>query len=703
MRKVSTKRILMLGSLAILGLAALVGPLTMQALTQEAEVETPLLFSLKQVPVPMPPDLDQYVVDMEAAVTLGKALFWDMQVGSDGVTACASCHYQAGADVRAKNSVSPGLLAGDTTFHLVGPNATLTPQDFPLHRLLNPDDYRSQLLADSNDVISSMGAFAGAFKSVRRSHPQDQGTPLMDEVFQVGGVTVRQVEPRNAPTVVNAVFNHANFWDGRANFYFNGVNPHGPMDTRAVVFVNVGGQLQPRQLRIAYSSLASQAVAPPMSGIEMSLAGRTWPDVGRKLMNLRPLGRQMVHPQDSVLGSLTRARLNGTQASGLPGLRTTYASLVRQAFRPEYWSGTQRIRLADGQVVAPTPTPQPGEYTQIEANFSLFFGLALQLYQATLVSDDTPFDRYLEGDAQALTARQVLGLDVFVNQGNCASCHVGPELTAASVANLTGQRLDADGGAEGPVELMQMFQGVAFYDTGFYNIAVRPTAEDVGRGANTEFINPVTGQPLPLSLSELGLLKHQGLLPAEVAAFVPDLPNLGFTPDRTAVHGATKVPTLRNVELTGPYMRNGGMSTLRQVVDFYNRGGDFPDENLADLSPAMVPLNLSEPQKQALVAFMQALTDERVRQDMAPFDHPQLFIPLGLVGDQNDVLPQTTLRSTGFASNEEVLELPAIGAGGRPAAGLPAPGTFLNLQPHTASGDAAAIRSEPWRSIEEHS
>src|SRR4029077_20557608 len=48
-------------------------------------------------------------------VRLGKALFWDMQVGSDGVQACATCHFNAGADIRTKNQISPNL--SDTNFH----------------------------------------------------------------------------------------------------------------------------------------------------------------------------------------------------------------------------------------------------------------------------------------------------------------------------------------------------------------------------------------------------------------------------------------------------------------------------------------------------------------------------------------------------------------------------------------------------------
>ena len=64
--------------------------------------------SLKTVPVPEPTNHADFVSDRQAAIRLGKALFWDMQVGSDGVEACASCHFHAGADSRSRNQLNPG-------------------------------------------------------------------------------------------------------------------------------------------------------------------------------------------------------------------------------------------------------------------------------------------------------------------------------------------------------------------------------------------------------------------------------------------------------------------------------------------------------------------------------------------------------------------------------------------------------------------
>src|SRR5215510_4742609 len=91
--------------------------------------------SLKTVPVPDAPTLDQYVRDRRALLTLGKALFWDQQVGSDGQS-CASCHFHAGADSRSKNQLNPGgrAVPPRTAFTLPShANDTLVESDFPFH------------------------------------------------------------------------------------------------------------------------------------------------------------------------------------------------------------------------------------------------------------------------------------------------------------------------------------------------------------------------------------------------------------------------------------------------------------------------------------------------------------------------------------------------------------------------------------------
>jgi hypothetical protein len=205
--------------------------------------------------------------------------------------------------------------------------------------------------------------------------------------------------------------------------------------------------------------------------------------------------------------------------------------------------------------------------------------------------------------------------------------------------------------------------GEAVYDNGFNNIGVRPTLEDLGVGGKDPFEHP---------LSE-SRLAQQGLFESLLNATPND--TVGAD-ERIAADGAFKTPGLRNVELTGPYFHNGGQLTLRQVVDFYNRGGDFAENNIDNLDADIHILNLSEEEKTSLVAFLVSLTDERVRFERAPFDHPQLFITNGHPGNQNAV----TNDGTGQATTT-VLELPAVGRNGTT---VPRP-NFLGVSPQRAT------------------
>ena len=74
-----------------------------------------------------------------------------------------------------------------------------------------------------------------------------------------------------------------------------------------------------------------------------------------------------------------------------------------------------------------------------------------------------------------------------------------------------------------------------------------------------------------------------------------------------AMKGAFKTPTLREIELTAPYVHNGAAGTLREVVEYYSRGG----EDRSNVSPDVKPLNLSGQEKDDLVAFLRALTGKQ--------------------------------------------------------------------------------------------
>jgi len=224
-----------------------------------------------------------------------------------------------------------------------------------------------------------------------------------------------------------------------------------------------------------------------------------------------------VDPTDSALGGLSN--------SPGQGLNTSYTALIQAAFRPEWWNSSA---IVNG-------------FSVMENNFSLYWGLSVMLYGSTQVSDDTRFDRFMDGNLLALNLQEQQGLDIFRGKARCVQCHDGGPLTRATVESVSST-IPSDS------------------NRGFINTAVRPVADDGG-----DILQP--GQ------------------------------------------GKFKTPGLRNVELTGPYFHNGEMATLRQVVDFYDRGGDFRS---SFTDSQIRPLDLTATEKDALVAFLLALTDDRV-------------------------------------------------------------------------------------------
>ncbi len=642
--------------------------------------EAPPTVGALDVAPPAPPasQYDALVTDRKMLVALGKALFWDGAVGSDG-QACASCHFHAGADPRITNQLSPGLkvepladiafggiapagAAGltrggflESSGNLARPNTKLEGRDFPFHQLADITDRNADILYDSNDVASSQGVFDGLLIGVdevlsTRNGKRDLCSPILDAttIFKLdvnGPRRTRKVEPRNTPTVINAAYFYRNFWDGRANNVFNGKDVFGRRDVEnnpnARIVRNQGGSFVLDTLLLENMSLASQAVGPPNSSFEMACANRSFAYIGKKLLGRQALATQKVHPQDSVFGPMGLV-------GPLRGLSATYEQMIQQAFARDLWDGTGQFNISGGQIV---PAPSGG-FRQIENNFSLFWGLAIDAYERTLISDQTPFDAYMRGKRRAMTAQQIAGLAVFNVKGKCVNCHTGPVFSGAAVPPRQQDEL---------IELMVMGDGAqANYDGGFYNIGVRPTFEDIGLGGEDPYGIPLSftrqfkrGTTNGDSFDRSSFSQHQ----------------------RVAVDGAFKVPTLRNVALTAPYFHNGGQATLRQVVEFYNRGGDRRGPNGDDttgtgdngegrpvksgmggsnLDPDIEQLDLSESEITNLVEFLKALTDPRVACHRAPFDHPELKITDG----HFETLPlKTRLR-------DRKLKLIAVGAAG---------------------------------------
>jgi cytochrome c peroxidase len=693
-------------------------------------------------------DLLDFIANQQAAIQLGKMFFWEMQAGSDNKTACATCHFKAGQDGRDRNQMNPGANGNWDGFGY-GPNYALIANDFPLTNLPTKD---------VDNIIGSQGVRMSQFTGFSRSGAETT-TSVPDPVFSVSGVNVRQVTGKNAPSTINAVFNHRNFFNGRAQPEFNGVNPFGNRDSSARVWV-LGSTGAPilMDIHIQNASLASQAVGPALNPVEMSASGRSFPDVGHKLLSLKPLGLQKVDSTDSVLGSMA-------DVSAGKGLTTTYTAMIQKAFQPKWWNSKKGVTI-NGK-----------SYSMMEANCSLFWGLAIMFYEATLVSDASPMDQYLQtrvfstvvfdpvtgmpsllsdnpslldqavnrlsADGVSVTRTDILnGLGLFerpvapppsfpVPAGfgvGCSGCHVGAELTSASVRNLTGPGIEAcdaalklagfdlrmermflklDWNPPGPltpvplgtdkitfdpntyavnvIEEIIPYPGgfatpvspialpVGTYDAGWYNLGVRPTSDDLGLGAADPFGSPLSWTQL-FQQTAPGLLKVPGNGLGCAGAGNVTFPNTLLNPsgfpllsgtltatEATDVAGTFKVPSLRNVEFNGPYFHNGGKATLAQVLDFYDNGGDFDRTTNATKAPAIVPLQLDAGQQKSLVAFLLALTDDRVRLQQAPFDHPQLFVPNG----------------DSPAGTDNLLEIPAVGASGSTTPVQ----RFLNLNP----------------------
>src|SRR5216683_3233365 len=625
------------------------------------------LGSLKGIKPPLP-DLTGIVTDKTMAIALGKALFWDAKAGSDG-QACASCHFHAGADSRVTNQLDPDIrgVPSDVTFQATldgagGPNYTLTGADFPFHKLADPNNRNSVVLFDSNDVVSSAGTYAGTFISTGRDGSETCITRPMD-TFAIAGtggnagttLMTRHVEPRNVPTVINAVFNDRNFWDGRANNTFNGNNPFGSRDTSASVLVaDAAGNLSPQKMALKNASLASQAVGPAGSDFEMSCSNRSFKDIGKKLASIPALSTQAVDATDSVLGAL--------RSTSGKGLSYTYNDMIKKAFDKKYWSGHDQ-----------------GGYTQAELNFSMFWGISVMLYEATLISDDSPFDRYMDANQKPVPGfgkDEQDGLGIFTSgKGDCATCHEGPVFTAAALAvngdSPLQRKLMADG-------------GIALMDTGFVNIGARPTRDDQGLGVTDPFGNPLSFARQyvanPSGPNRDGVTVDPCKFETQFSPCNVLPGNFGPLTQRVAVDGTMKIPSLRNVAQTAPYFHNGGEGTLAQVVQFYSRGGDvrsvaggdtsgsgpLGESDLlsvaasgSNLGDKIKSRNLSGKDQAALVAFMKSLTDDRMRCHAAPFDHPELTVSNG-----ND----PAAAPNGANAAEKTITVAAVGKNGIDAA-----------------------------------
>ena len=205
-------------------------------------------------------------------------------------------------------------------------------------------------------------------------------------------------------------------------------------------------------------------------------------------------------------------------------------------------------------------------------------GKAISAYERTLLSGNSPFDRwYFGGDKTAVSAEVKAGFKIFSGRGQCSTCH--------SVSK------------EGA-----LFTGQGFHNTGVAQLKLIPekTIEvDLGGGLIVQMPRA--------QLDEI-------LLPPS-----KDLGRYEITYDPTDLW-RYKTPSLRNVALTAPYMHNGVLLTLEEVINYYDRGGTGAEGQ----DPRIAPLHLKPEEKRALLALLQSFTGDNVAilaQEAAVADH----------------------------------------------------------------------------------
>lgn len=193
---------------------------------------------------------------------------------------------------------------------------------------------------------------------------------------------------------------------------------------------------------------------------------------------------------------------------------------------------------------------------------------AIAAFERTIVSGDSPFDRYhYANQTKAMNAAQIRGLQVFLGQGRCVSCHTISQTHAL------------------------------FSDSRFHNLGIgfARIEKDVASMSHAFSQAKEKGTDL-----DVAVLSNKNT--SELGRFVVS--------DEWRDMGAFKTPTLRNVAKTAPYMHDGSLQTLKDVVDFYNNGGSVKKDEPVNgfQSGGIRPLNLNDDQIADLVAFLEALT-----------------------------------------------------------------------------------------------
>lgn len=247
-----------------------------------------------------------------------------------------------------------------------------------------------------------------------------------------------------------------------------------------------------------------------------------------------------------------------------------------------FWAGSSKSLEAQAKSAASGAVAGNGEADMMEARLAFIpeyrerfkdvFGteyprlshawMAIAAFERTLVQTDTPFDNYMRGDDAALDDAQKRGLELFTSKAGCSECHNG--------ALLSNQK--------------------------YYNIGVPPYD-----GWETDEIAQITFR---YELYAKGSTE-------EMYRTYKDDPGAYFRAKDKNHLGKFRVPSLRYTKYTAPYMHNGMIATLEDVVEFYNQGGG--ENQFAETKSELIkPLGLSDDEKADLVAFLESLSGERI-------------------------------------------------------------------------------------------
>jgi len=187
---------------------------------------------------------------------------------------------------------------------------------------------------------------------------------------------------------------------------------------------------------------------------------------------------------------------------------------------------------------------------------------AIASYERTLIAGNSPFDKYFfGGERNALSEAEIRGLNLFRRKGNCANCH---EIS---------------------------WNNALFTDNRFYNIGVGFARLNSVLEKFMQSLQSTQNKLRPDQMLMLTNVQRSELGRYKVTQISSDI-------------GKFRTPTLRNISLTAPYMHDGSMKTLEEVVEYYNGGGD----KNRFLDPAIFPLQLTEKEKSDIVAFLRVLT-----------------------------------------------------------------------------------------------